>query len=83
MSYYEELIIKSTGCKPEEAAEVEGTMRDVILHSTLDWLSKEKFKKAAIEAYEFVLYVNSPEGMAHMMSIKRDMQFVPVSKFSK
>jgi hypothetical protein len=70
MSYYSELIIKSTGCKPEEANEIEDTMRNTILHSTLDWLSKEQFKKTAIEAYELVQYVHSPEGLAYMAKCK-------------
>ena len=54
---YQNLIIESTGCTQEEVNKVEDHMRNDILHSTLDWLSKSQFKKAAKEAYEMYKYI--------------------------
>lgn len=51
-NYYEQRIMACTGCTFNEVAQVEDIMRNDILHSTLDWLSPEQFKQAAIEAYE-------------------------------
>ena len=46
-------ILKAVpGCSIEEAKEVESTMRHIIFHSTLDWLSQEEFDQGALEAWE-------------------------------
>jgi len=57
------MIINATGCKPEEAEEVEEIMRDVIFHSTLDWQTGAQFNKGAREAYQ-VYQVMQTEGRA-------------------
>ena len=61
MKTYAESIIKYTNCKISEVKEVEEIMREDILHSTLDWLSKEQFKKVANEAYELYKILKNPE----------------------
>ena len=54
---YQKLIIESTGCNENEVFEIEMHMRDDILHSTLDWLSKSEFVQVAKEAYELYKYI--------------------------
>ena len=44
--------MKDTNCNPSDVEEIEDIMRDDIVHSTLDWLSAQQFKKSAVEAYE-------------------------------
>lgn len=47
---YQEQIMKITGCTQVQACDIEDIMRNDILHSTLDWLTGDQFKKAAQEA---------------------------------
>lgn len=65
MTFYEELIIASTGCAPEDAEEIEDYMRDTIFHSTLDWQDKFMLETAANQAYGDILFMRSPEGIAY------------------
>jgi hypothetical protein len=51
MTGYRKLIVKATGCNPEEAAKVEELMRDVVFHSTLDWQTRDQLIEAARLAY--------------------------------
>jgi len=73
MSMYKDSIIKATGCEPEDAAEIENLMRDVIFHSTLDWQTKRQFNKGAREAMELLDYMRSPEGIAEMAQVEDEM----------
>jgi hypothetical protein len=66
LSYYAKQIIESTGCKESEVAEVEDIMRNDVLHSTLDWLTKPQFKKAAKDAYEVYLFLHSETGKRYV-----------------
>jgi hypothetical protein len=68
-SLYQIAIIKATNCKQSEVEEVEDIMRNTILHSTLDWLSKSQFNKVAKEAYELFCYMNSEEGKLYVKEI--------------
>lgn len=70
MSFYEEQIIKATKCSQEDASEVEEYMRDVIFHSTLDWIPLPQFNKGAREAYKDILWMRSPEGQAYIKELK-------------
>jgi hypothetical protein len=47
MEFYREIIMSATGCSREEAMKIEDIMRDVIFHSTLDWLTREEFEEGA------------------------------------
>ena len=71
LSYYQENIINVTGCKPEDAEEIENYMRDVIFHSTLDWQSKAQFNKGAKTAYKHILYLRSPEGVRYLNELNQ------------
>jgi len=51
LSCYEKRIVADTGCTKSEVFLVEELMRRDVLHSTLDWLTPEQFRDAAIEAY--------------------------------
>ena len=73
MGFYSELIIKATGCPEADADKIEDIMRNDILHSTLDWLSKSQFKKAAKEAYEVYLYMQSDEGKRYIKELEQSM----------
>lgn len=52
LSAYQQSIVSDTGCNASEAYLVEEIMRCDVLHSTLDWLTPEEFRDAAILAYE-------------------------------
>lgn len=73
MSYYEEQIIKATGCEPSQVSKIEDIMRNDILHSTLDWLTKRQFNKAAKEAYNVYMYMQSDEGKAYIKTLEDKM----------
>jgi hypothetical protein len=47
---YEDDIIRATGCAKQDAPLIEDIMRKDILHSTLDWISAERFAEVAREA---------------------------------
>ena len=47
MGFYCEVIMSATGCSRDEAGELEDIMRNVIFHSTLDWLTREKLEEEA------------------------------------
>jgi len=51
MTGYRRLIVEATGCNPNEAAEIEDVMRDVVFHSTLDWQTRDQLIEAARLAY--------------------------------
>ena len=73
LNHYQQAIVKATKCKPEDAAEIEDLMRDVIFHSTLDWQTKAQFNKGAREAKEVLDYMRSPEGIAYMTEIEDEI----------
>jgi len=50
--YYNKRIQQITGCNEQQATEIEEIMREDILHSTLDWLSRSQFEKATKEALQ-------------------------------
>lgn len=66
LTFYQKSIIEATNCSIDEVSEIEDIMRNTILHSTLDWLSKSQFNKAAKEAYDLFVYMNSDEGKKYM-----------------
>jgi len=66
---YQKLIQEATNCKENEVEAIEDIMRNVIVHSTLDWLSKPQFNKAAKEAHETYLFMESEEGKKHMIEL--------------
>jgi hypothetical protein len=47
MNGYGEIIMAATRCSPEEVAALEEIMRDVVFHSTLDWLTREELEEGA------------------------------------
>ena len=73
MSFYKDLIIASTGCTSEEVVEIEDIMRHDVVHSTLDWLSKSQFKKAAKEAYEVYQFMQSDEGKLYIKQLEESI----------
>lgn len=50
MNNYRQMIVSATGCIPADAPVIEDIMRNDILHSTLDWLSRTDFDTVAREA---------------------------------
>ncbi len=70
---YHKMIFEATNCDPNDAAEIEYLMRDVIFHSTLDWQTKRQFNKGAREAKELLDYMRSPDGMAEIEKAEREM----------
>lgn len=73
LNSYQTTITKVTGCKPEDAEEIEDYMRNIIFQSTLDWQSKEQFNQAAREAYNDILFMRTPEGQKYMSLLKLSM----------
>jgi len=69
LTFYQREIIQITGCKPEDAEEIEDYMRNIIFHSTLDWQSKAQFNKGARESYRDILWMRSPEGVEYMKQL--------------
>lgn len=65
-TYYQHQIIACTGCAETDAPEVEQMMRDYF--GTLNGLSKGQFQREAKEAHSIVLFLRTPEGIAHMDS---------------
>lgn len=74
LSYYAKLIIESTGCKESEVAEVEDIMRNDVVHSTLDWLTKAQFKKYAKQAYEVYVLINSEVGKKMIAEYQAELE---------
>ncbi len=67
-------ISKATGqTDPETLAEIEDYMRNIIFHSTLDWQTKAQFNKGAREAWQDIQFMRSPEGIAYMARLDREM----------
>ena len=52
MGGYRDLIIEATGCTAAEAGEIEDLMRDVVFHSTLDWIPRKQFMVGAKKAFQ-------------------------------
>ena len=73
MSYYHKLIIEATKCNPEDAAEIEDLMRNTIFHSSLDWQTKRQFNAGARKAKQLLGYMRSPEGIATIEKVEREM----------
>ena len=73
MNYYQEQIVKATGCKESEAEDLEEIMRQDIFHSTLDWQTKKQYNKGAREAYELYLYMRSKEGIEYIKQLEKQI----------
>ncbi len=73
MSFYEELIISATKCKPEDAEEIEDYMRDIIFHGTLDWQDKFMLETAANQAHGDILFMRSPKGIAYCKQLEESI----------
>lgn len=69
LTSYQRDIIEVTGCRPEDAEEIEDYMRNAIFHSTLDWQSRRQFNRAARMAYKDIIWMRSSEGQAYMKQI--------------
>jgi hypothetical protein len=54
MGHREELIIRATGCCPEDVEAIEEIMRDDIFHSTLDWQTASELRKGARQAADIL-----------------------------
>jgi hypothetical protein len=50
LSLYQKMIVELFDCPMEEVHIIEDLMRNEVLHSTLDWLSRDQFHTAAREA---------------------------------
>jgi hypothetical protein len=69
---YALLISKATGqTDPETLAEIEDFMRDE--YRTLDHLSLAKFNRCARECWAAVQFTRTPEGIAYMAKLQRDV----------
>lgn len=60
-SYYAKRIHEIVNCSFDELDEVEEIMRKDILHSTLDWVTKEQFEEVAKEAYKILKCMQKEE----------------------
>jgi hypothetical protein len=57
MNPYMESISRITGVVNDtDLAEIEDYMRNIIFHSTLDWLSPAKFRRGALIAWEDIQF---------------------------
>lgn len=54
LGHYGKTIVMDTRCALEDAAKVEVLMRDFVLHSTLDCLTRAQFRRVAREAYQLL-----------------------------
>jgi hypothetical protein len=54
LSFYQQMIVEDTGCALEDAYKVEQIMRDFVLHSTLDWLSRAQYRREARKSYKIL-----------------------------
>ena len=70
LTYYQKSIIAATKCNESDAAEIEEYMRNIVLHSTLDWLTAAQFNRAARTAWRDIQYMRSPEGRAYMKKLE-------------
>jgi hypothetical protein len=70
LSYYGKTIVMDTNCALEDAAKVECVMRDHVLHSPLDALSRPQFRRLAREAYE-LLQAERPLFEDHFAQVRR------------
>ena len=73
MTHYQQQIIKATGCKESDTHEIEEYMREIVLHSTLDWLTITQFNKAARTAWKDIQWMRSPEGIKYMEELEQSM----------
>jgi len=64
MSFYGKMIVETTGCTEQEAAEAEEVMRRDLFHSTLDWQPAPLFDKAARLAVKIVRGERIPQAIA-------------------
>ena len=55
MTFYQDLIIKTTGANKQDAGHIEDIMRNDIFHSTLDWQTRPQLVSAAKEAAELLV----------------------------
>lgn len=60
LSDYEKNIMADTGCAESEVVLVEEIMRRDVLHSTLDWLTPDEFRRAALEAFAVFKMLHRP-----------------------
>jgi hypothetical protein len=73
-NYYQKQIIEATKCTEQEVVEVEDIMRNEVVHSTLDWLTKRQFNKAAKDAYEVYKYLNSEQGKKYVAEYMAELE---------
>lgn len=69
MNHYQKNIIRITGCKKEDAEEIENYKRDIVFHSTLDWQTKRQFNKGAKTAGNDIQFMRSPDGIAYLATL--------------
>ncbi len=50
LSDYQQMVVEDTGCALEDAYKLVQIMRDDVFHSTLDWQSREEFRRGARKA---------------------------------
>ena len=60
-SFYAKSIHEITKCDYQDLEEVEDIMRNSVVHSTLDWLTKEDFEIAALTAYNILKSIREEE----------------------
>lgn len=78
--YYQNLIIKATNCKPEDAAEIEEYMRSVYFQSTLDWQTKAQLNKGARESWKDIQFIRSPEGKRYIEKLKEPAEYKALAR---
>ena len=62
LTAYQRDIIEITGCKPEEAEEIQDYMQTADFQNSLGEMNFRQFSKEARAAYSFILFLHSPEG---------------------
>lgn len=62
-SYYARRIHEITKCSYQDLEEVEDIMRNSVVHSTLDWLTKEQFEVTALTAYDILQSLREEENV--------------------
>lgn len=80
MTSYQTEIIKILNCSERKAEEIEVIMREDILHSTLDWLSAEEFKKTVIEADQLDTWYNAVNEKSRRIFNKEYWRLTEVEK---
>lgn len=79
---YSDMISSITGLTDRKAlCAVEDHMRNDVLHSTLDWLSKAQFRSAAIKALQLYVVLNDAPDAVIMRAFRiKDAASLPAWK---